>query len=52
MKKVRTKKAVEIAYNNLYTSKIKDIDKNLDNLLKAKKIASVESSASLNENKS
>lgn len=42
MKKVSTKKAVEIAYRNLYHSKIKDIGHNLDNLLKAKKIASQE----------
>lgn len=42
MKKISTKRAVEIAYRNLYNSKVKDIGHNLDNLLKAKKIASQE----------
>lgn len=42
MKKISTKKALEIAYSNLYSSDIKHIDRNLDNLLKAKKIASIE----------
>ena len=42
MKQVSTKRAVEIAYRKLYHSKIKDIGHNLDNLLKAKKIASQE----------
>ena len=42
MKKISTKKALEIAYSNLYSSDIKHIDRNLDNLLKAKKVASIE----------
>lgn len=42
MKKISTREALEIAYLNLYSSNIKYIDRNLDNLLKAKKIASIE----------
>lgn len=37
MKKVSPKTALEIAYKNLYNSKIKKIGKNLDALIKAKK---------------
>lgn len=40
MKKINEEQALEQAYNNLYHSPIKDIDKNLDALLKAKKFAS------------
>lgn len=42
MKKISNKKALEIAYQNLYCSDIKHIDRNLDNLLKTKKIVSIE----------
>lgn len=40
MEKVTSKKALEVAYKNLYNSDIKHIDRNLDNFLKAKKIVS------------
>ncbi len=44
MKKISTKNALKIAYENLYSSNVKNINRNLDNLLKAKKIASIENS--------
>ena len=50
MKKISTKKALEIAYSNLYSSDIKHIDRNLDNLLKAKKIASLENGLKARQN--
>lgn len=49
MKKISTKQALEIAYENLYCSDIKHIDRNLDNLLKAKKIASIENGLKENQ---
>ncbi len=42
MKKISTKNALKIAYENLYSSNVKNINRNLDNLLKVKKIASIE----------
>lgn len=40
MKNISEKKALEIAHENLYHCRPKDIDKHLDNLLKAKRIVS------------
>lgn len=40
MKNISEKRALEIAYKNLYHCRPKEIDKHLDNLLKAKKIVS------------
>lgn len=42
MKKTNSKQALDVAYENLYNSKIKHIDRHLDNLLSAKKIISQE----------
>ena len=44
MEKIDMEKAVKIAYKNLYKSEIKKIDRNLDRLLKVKKIASLKAS--------
>lgn len=41
MKKQSTREAVKQAYSNLYTSNIKNVDKNLDKLIKIKKYASI-----------
>ncbi len=40
MRRISKEEALSIAYERLYNGKIKDIDKNLDVLLKAKKFAS------------
>lgn len=50
MKRISTKHALEIAYENLYSSKVKNINRNLDNLLKAKKIASIENGLKAKQN--
>lgn len=39
MKKISVDRALEEAYKNLYNSKLDQIDKRLDQLLKAKKFA-------------
>lgn len=51
MKKISTKNALKIAYENLYSSNVKNINRNLDNLLKAKKIASIENGLKSKQNK-
>lgn len=50
MKKISTKNALKIAYENLYSSNVKNINRNLDNLLKAKKIASIENGLKFKQN--
>lgn len=44
MKSVNSAQALKIAQENLYHAKIKQLDRNLDNFLKAKKIVSQQNS--------